>query len=143
MSQPDAINPWRGERVLVLSGMTFTLAATMDTVARLFTAFGATTLADLGERIMARSPAEVQKGLAVFLGDAGAADAMRLAEGFDGLTRIAAALVGAVSGLTPDEEDAAKKAEAVRAQDAKRAALDLIAAAMARRSSDEFLSPNG
>jgi len=123
----SAVNAWAGERRLVLSGKTFVLAASMDTIARLFDALGAETLAELGERLHGRKPKAIEAALAVFLGEAEAARALALAGGVAGLTAVEEALAGAMSGLTPEEEDEAKKADAARAEAGERAAVTLMA----------------
>lgn len=139
----SAVNSWAGERRLVLSGKTFVLAASMDTIARLFDALGADTLAELGERLHGRKPKVIEAALAVFLGEAEAARALALAGGMAGLTAVYEALAGAISGLTPEEEDAAKKADAARAEAMRAAALTALARTVRAANSDASLSGTG
>lgn len=148
MSRPDsaapsaAINPWRGERHLTLGDAAFTLTATPDTIARLFEALKVDRLDALITRMDGRNPSDLRAALAVFIGGDEADAAMTAAPGLAGYATIYAAIGGAISGMTPDEEAALKKAEAARA-DAMRQAAVLALAKAAKANSDASPSLNG
>lgn len=111
-------NPWRGERVLTCGEQEFRIAATMDTVARAFEAAGTDTFDAFEAAMAARNPATVRRVLdAIVPEDAEAI--MQAAPGLHGLSAIYEAVCGALSGLTPEEEEAAKKAQAEAAERAE------------------------
>lgn len=133
-------NPWRGERALALPGSEpILLAASLDTIARMMSALKVDTLDGLNDRLAGRLPADLETCLAVLVGDETARETMAAVNGATGLTAVYVAIAGAVSGLTPEEEDEAKKAEADRDRTLQAAAVRAILEAVGRSNA----SPSG
>lgn len=136
----SAHNPWRGERMLLLPGHEpIVVAASLDGIARLMSATGAETLEALQDALAARRPKLLQDALGVLIGQAEADEVFAHVNGAAGLTAVYAAVSGAVSGLTPEEEEEAKKAQADRERQLEAAALAVLANAVGRSNA----SPSG
>lgn len=128
-----APNPWRGERVLTLPrGKDIKLSATLDDIARLMSATNTQTLEALQDALAARRPETLKSALEILLGEEDAAAIWPRVNGASGLTSAYAAISGAISGVTPEEEEAAKKAEAEREGEMRAAALGLLGHALGR-----------
>jgi hypothetical protein len=130
-----AVNAWRGERRLALPGAKpIVIGVTLDHIARVMSATKSDTLEAMNAALATRAPAVLTAALAAVIGAEKAAAVMGKANGAAGLTAIYVALAGALSGLTPEEEDAAKKAAADRENDAQQAAMRLLLGAIGRTS---------
>ncbi len=135
-----AENAWRGERSLTLpDAEPVIVQASLDHIARLMAETKTDTLDGLQEALLARRPDTLRAALAILLG-AGNADALwPKVNGASGLTAVYVAISGAVSGLTPAEEDDAKKAQAESERELQAMALGLLARAIGQSS----VSPSG
>ncbi len=134
-------NPWRGERVLTLPAVEpIVVAASLDHIARVMEATGTDTLEAMNTALHARKPEVLQAALAVMLGNVEASNVMQAVNGVAGLTSVYAAIIGALSGLTPEEEDEAKKQEAGRERQARLLLAQMLGAV---GHSSERLSANG
>lgn len=124
-------NPWAGERALAgIPGHEETvLRADIGTVARVMAALGTDTLDGMADKLRARNPDTLQKALVEFSG-VDAPSVMAALPGAQGLTILFGAIFGALSGLTPEEEEAEKKAQAAVEQDARLMAMRMFAAAL-------------
>ncbi|MDV6226288.1 hypothetical protein R2G56_08320 [Nitratireductor aquimarinus] len=130
-----AQNAWRGERELALPGAApVNLAASLDHIARLMAETKSETLEGLQDVLQARKPETLRAALAILIGEDEAATLWPHVNGAVGLTRVYAAISGAVSGLTPEEEDEAKKAQAESERDLQAMALGLLARAIGQSS---------
>lgn len=126
-----AVNPWRGERELRLTGREpVILSVTLDHIARVMSVTDVETLDAMNTVLAARKPAVLEAVLAQVMGDTAARDVMSGVNGVAGLTAVYSALVGALSGLTPEEEDDAKKASADRDRVAQAVMMRLLADAV-------------
>lgn len=135
-------NPWRGERALALPGRPpMLVAATLDDIARMMSVLKTETLEGLNDRLSGRLPSDLEACLGVLLGPEDAARTMAAVNGASGLTAVYAAIAGAVSGLTPEEEDEAKKAEADRDRTLQAAAVRAVLEAVGRSNASR--SDNG
>lgn len=133
-------NPWRGERTLALPGNQPVLVkASLDSIARMMAVLKTDTLEGLNDRLAGRLPADLEACLAVLAGDETARETMVAVNGATGLTAVYVAIAGAISGLTPEEEDEAKKAEADRDRTLQAAAVRAILEAVGRSNA----SPSG
>lgn len=130
-----AANPWRGERVLKLPGARpVKVEASLDQIARLMSETGTETLEALQDALFARKPETLRAALVILVGEDKAATIWPRVNGMSGLNAVFAAISGAVSGLTPEEEDEAKKAEADRERQREALAMGLLANAVGRSS---------
>lgn len=130
-----AVNPWRGERELRLpGGEPVILSVTLDHIARVMSVTGVETLDAMNAALAARKPAVIEAALAQVLGDVAASEVMSRVNGVAGLTAVYSALVGALSGLTPEEEDDAKKTAADREKVAQAVMMRLLADAVGQSS---------
>lgn len=137
-----APNAWRGERELALPGAaTVVVAASLDHIARLMAETKSETLEGLQEALRARKPETLRNALSILIGEEQAASLWPHVNGATGLTRVYASISGAVSGLTPAEEDEAKKAQAESEREMQAMALGLLARAIGQSSA--FPSESG
>ncbi|WP_265518969.1 hypothetical protein [Nitratireductor luteus] len=108
--------------------------ATLDQIARLMSETGTETLEALQDALFARKPETLKAALLILKGEDQVKAIWPRVNGMSGLTAVFAAVSGAVSGLTPEEEDEAKKAEADRERGREALALGLLASAIGRSS---------
>ncbi|WP_274426747.1 hypothetical protein [Chelativorans sp. YIM 93263] len=130
-----APNPWRGERLLKLPrGKDIKLSASLDDIARLMAATKTETLEGLQDVLFARNPETLKGALDILIGEEKTGAVWPRVNGASGLTAVYIAVSGVVSGLTPAEEEEAKKAEAARERSMQALALNLLVNASGRSS---------
>ena len=100
------VNPWRGERRVDADGCSTVLSTTMDTMARLFDALGVETLGELFDTVQSRRPDRVRTAF-LALADADGETVWNRLAGVAGMNAAVAAVLGTISGETPEQEAAA------------------------------------
>ncbi|EKF17065.1 hypothetical protein [Nitratireductor pacificus] len=134
-------NVWRGERRLALpDARPVILRVSLDHIARLMAATKTETLEGLQDALLARKPETLLAALAIVVGEDQANVLWPKVNGAAGLTAVFAAVSGAVSGLTPAEEDEAKKAQAEREMEMQAMALGLLARAFGQSSGSPLVN---
>lgn len=139
-------NPWRGERVVTVGKRSTVLCVTMEGLARVFEITKSDTLEEVLLHLRSLSPDRL-KPVFLELGDKHADEVWNELPGATGLNQALGAIIGAITGLTPEEEKEAEKkretAETAHTQNME----ERIAAAVIRnlivRDSTEQALENG